>query len=255
MGHTLDTSLYFDFGATNPGVVSYTVGSGTTVLILMLSIRDSAPSDDRSGGAPTYNGVTMTQAGTATKAASSPETSNEIWYLLNPATGAHNFSVPNGGTISGLAGCAVSFKAGGGTSAFDNVGTATGTSTDPTSTATTLHDESVIVALVGSGATTWAPSARTGTLLFDTDEGAAGHGEQYVLNKATAGTQSMSWTFSTSDDWAIIWASFYDGTAPLSVNKSDSSAITESIGTPAIIYGVDVEPAPAYTVNSLKIWS
>ena len=162
----------------------------------------------RTGGAPTYNGVALTQAGANAQAVSG-ETTVELWYLLNPPTGSSlTIHIPDDNNVYFTAE-ASSYKAQPGyTSALCTADQGTGTGTNPTGpTHTGLAAGDVIVAAIGSGANTWNPSGRTGTQLYDVDDGSYGDGGQYLI-KTDAIDTHMDWTFSTSDDWAIFSAVF-----------------------------------------------
>jgi hypothetical protein len=208
--HTFDTKYQGARANTNPYTFSYTCGAGTTLFVLSIVVGGTTA---RAGGAPTYNGIAMTQADTVR---SSTETKAELWYLLNPPTGSsYTCSIPNTGTAKYLSPVASSYKAASGyTSALRTANGGTGTSTNPTGpTLTGLASGDVIVAVVGTGATTWAPTARTGTQLYDRDDGTYGNGAQYLI-KTDANNVAMGWTFGTSDDWAICEVAFKENYAP-----------------------------------------
>lgn len=198
-------------GAINPLQVFHSYRGDEAGFILFILVGSGTL---RTGGAPTvtYSGAlsrTMTQAGSTQRAATSPETSVEIWYLLggwHQSIGTLTISVPNAGGQN-LHCRTMSIYSTSGSAEFHVANGGTATSTNPTSSNTTTKDGALVVALVGNGATTWAPSARSGTQLWDTDHGAFGSGAQYV-EQNTAGTQATNWTFGTSEDWAIANASF-----------------------------------------------
>ncbi|MEO7397327.1 MAG: hypothetical protein ABIW84_02060 [Ilumatobacteraceae bacterium] len=176
-----------------------------TVLVLMLKTVGAV---DRAGGAPTFAGLTMTQANSTQKAVTSPECGCELWYLLNPRAGANTASIPNTGTKTILYTIATGRAATGKTSAFDgaNGGNATSTNPTPGAVVTTVNG-AIGFAITAGGWTTWAPSAQVGTIIANTDDGADGGGEQYLL-QASLGTSTLSWTFATSDDWGAVSAYF-----------------------------------------------
>ena len=205
MAHTLDTYSRIT-GSTSPVTANYTCGIGATVLVLAIITGGSTA---RAGGAPTYNGVAMTEVYSGIKAASSPETVVDMYYLLNPPTGsAYQISIPNTGSKS-LYCMASSYNAASGhASDFDVKNYATNTSTNPTCSITTNYAD-LLVACIGDGANTWAPTGQTGTRIgsFDYDDGAYGDSHQYY-QQTDAGSTSMSWTFGTSEDWAMIVVGF-----------------------------------------------
>lgn len=204
MAHSFGNSSSHGSSASNPVTVSFTPVEGSTVLVLMICVGGGT---DRTGGAPTFNGMTMVQAGTNQKAAASPETVVEMWYLLNPPIATKTISIPNSGSLTLFTTIATGKAEAGKGSDLDVTNGANGTSTNPTASVTTTANGDIIFSIVGTGAQTWAPSARDGTQIFDTDNGAFGDGEQYLL-QANAGAQAMGWTFGTSDDWAIVVAAF-----------------------------------------------
>ena len=208
--HTFDTKYQGAKANTNPYTFSYTCGAGTTLFVLSIVVGSTTA---RAGGAPTYNGVVMAQADQTRK---STETFAELWYLLSPPTGSsYTCSIPNTGTAKYLSPVASSYKAASGyASALRTANGGTGRSTNPTGpTLTGLASGDVIIAVVGTGATTWAPTARTGTQLYDRDDGTYGNGAQYLI-KTDANDVAMGWTFGTSDDWAICEAAFKENNIP-----------------------------------------
>lgn len=195
----------------NPYQVNVTIQELDTVLVLLIK---TVGATDRAGGTPrllkapsgSQIGVyTFTQAGTTQKAAASPEAGAEIWYLLNPPTGTSwTIDVPN----TNAATLFVTVEAGqaqaGMTSAFDGTNGSNATSANPTCNAiVTTGDGDIGWAITAGGWTTWAPSAQTGTIIANTDDGANGGGEQYTI-QASAGSFTFSWTFGTSDDWGAV---------------------------------------------------
>lgn len=146
----------------------------------------------------------MLQANTTQKAAASPEASAEIWYLLNQPLGTWTCTIPNTGALNIFLTLATGKAKAGGHSALDVAGGANNTSTNPApGSLTTTEDGDIGFAIVASGAQTWGPSARAGTQIADTDDGAHGGGEQYHL-QATKGAIDLGWTFGTSDDWGAV---------------------------------------------------
>ena len=205
MAHTYDTKANIARINSDPITTNYTCGADATLLILSLVIGGST---DRTGGAPTYNSIAFTQAGTNQKAASSPETVVELWYLLNPPTGSsYQISIPNSGTVY-ITSEISSYKAASGyNSKLKETSSATGTSTNPTGpTHTGLFSGDVLVAVVGSGGDSWNGTANK-TSLYTVDNGTYGNASQYFLSISTTNT-ALSWTFATSEDWAICSVSF-----------------------------------------------
>lgn len=194
--------------ATSPiTTAAFVIEKNERILVLLLKVRGAT---NRAGGSPTFGGVTMTQANSTQKAAASPEASAEIWYLLDPTPGSATCSIPNTGSLTifyTLATAICSSNANGFTF-LDGANGSNGTSTNPTPGAVTATTTSGIgFAIVASGATTWAPSAQAGTIMANTDDGADGGGEQYLV-VTTPGSKTLNWTFGTSDDWGAVVAFF-----------------------------------------------
>lgn len=244
MAHTYDTGVTSAKSNGDPKTFNHTCGAGATVLTLMLVIGGGTA---RTGGAPTYNSVAMTQADAARQAASSPETTVEMWYLLDPPTGsAYAISIPNTGAVYITARTA-SFKAAAGSKTrLLSADYATGTSTNPTGpTHTGLRFGDVQVAVLGYGDDS-ASATSSGTSLYRTDEGTYVSASQYSI--FATGNAFLMWTDATSEDWAIVSAVFteYADVAADTVNVS--KAIGYAVVMPPD--GVNVSKAVGYAVLS-----
>lgn len=192
----------------NPFSFAHTVNPDETLLVVLMKVVGTL---NRSGGALTYGGKALTQAGTTQKAASAPEASAELWYLTNPRVGTATLVIPNEfGTQVGFRIVAAKTPRGYG-SVLNAVSGANATATNPASSLTISVPDTIAFAVVATGAQTWAPSARTGTLISDHDDGAQGAGFQYLISVPAPPvpyTQAMGWTFATSDDWGTCAAAF-----------------------------------------------
>ena len=130
MAHTYDTKAETN-GATNPLTLSYTCGSGATLLVLCIVVSGGTL---RTGGKPTYDGVEMTTVYEGIKYSSSPEANVSMYYLIKPPTGSEKtISVPNTtATPRTMWLSASSYKAQSGyTSAYDVGQTKTGLAASP----------------------------------------------------------------------------------------------------------------------------
>ena len=198
-------------GSQDPRTLSFTCGSGTTVLVVGLSISSNSA---RTGGAPTYNSIAMTQAD-KTRTARGTSASIEIWYLLNPPTGsAYTISVPNNGALT-VRIAASSYKATSGQySVYDTAGGATDPGTTQTSSSVgplTVTANGVAVDILRKSSTGNATGNKTQLL--------AGSGNmQYELLSGTSTTFTYSW--STTGYFATSVVAFKEvnlkGTAAIS---------------------------------------
>lgn len=198
MTHTFDTKNRVS-ATSNPVNVSITPTSGATVLVLGMQIHETTA---RAGGAPTFNGETLTQAGSVETAA---ETNCEMWYLINPSIGTYNVIIPNTNSREVRAVASVYKAQGGYASEFDVTDGNDMVSTDPYITLITTGDGCVIVDVVGTGQLT-PPSASTHTELYSVDNGSDSDSHQYGL-QTSAGEITLGWTESL-DDWCMIATAF-----------------------------------------------
>jgi hypothetical protein len=238
MAHSFDTSAKINAGTSNPQAANYTCGAGATLLVVTLIYTTGWRV-----GAPTYNGVELTQAdGPRVFGDSAPEVRAEIWYLCGPPTeAAYSLSVPNPNSLS-IEVCISSYIAGSGKQSRLEVSAGTtGSGNNPSVNITTSTNGAAIVAAVAHGHNTWAPSARAGTQLYDTDNGTWGGGHQYVL-QASAGLQAMSWTFGSSDDWGLVAAAFAEVDDEAAVSKANVYGVLEPVT------GISVAKAGAYGI-------
>jgi hypothetical protein len=248
MAHTYDTKTAATRSNSNPRTFNHTCGSGSTLLVLTIVVDGGTA---RTGGAPTYNGTAMTQADQARQAASSPETTVELWYMLAPPTGsAYAISIPNSGDLY-LTCETASFKAASGNkSALRAASYATGTSTNPTGpTHSSLVAGDVIVAVVGSGSDTWTSSlTETDTVLYEVDDGSYGSAAMYRLQPDGANA-ALGWTRNANEDWAIVSAVFKEmaDLSAMGVSKASAYAV---LSVPA---AANVSKAVAYAVLSTEV--
>lgn len=247
MAHTFDTNLRFT-GSTNPLTSAYTCGSGATLLVL--GIVTGGPIQ-RSGGAPTYNGVALTQADQTRQYITNPETSCELWYLTDPGTGsALQISIPNPTSLTLHVQASSYIVESGFTSALDVDGGNTGTSASPSISLTPTENGDVIVGVFGGGED-FIPTGNTGTELNATDNGLYSDSNQFTL-QAIAGAISTGWTTQTygvgvygggiyngDDDWCMCVAAFKEANVDVTEEPSTLS-LPPSLLLPSIIAGTDV---------------
>jgi hypothetical protein len=204
MAHSFDTKAQIT-GSGSPVAANYTCGAGATVLVLGIVVAGTTA---RAGGAPTYNGVAMVQAGILKTAA---ETNCELWYMLAPPTGsALSISIPNTGSRS-LYCCASSYISATGASAIDCERSAAGGSANPSQLFYPTINGDVAVVVCGYGLDT-APTGRTHTTLYETDNGTFSDNHQYALIADTSAT-TVGWTVDASDS-TLVLAAFREETSP-----------------------------------------
>jgi hypothetical protein len=228
MPHTIGAIAARASSTANPITFAHVVNAGETVLVVMLKVDGAT---DRTGGALTYGSQTLSQANSTQKAAASPEASTELWYLVNPVVGSATLTIPNAGGLTVFYQIATAKAPAGGASVFSVAWGTNGTSANPSpGTAALPEAGNIIFATVASGAQAWAPSAQTGTVIQNTDDGVHGGGTQYlIVNTPVPGGQAMSWT-QASDDWGAVAAAFSERPA-VSFNNHLAVNVGDGMGT------------------------
>ncbi|MBK7317277.1 MBG domain-containing protein [Candidatus Villigracilis affinis] len=239
--NTFDTSVRFT-GNGNPLTQSYTVGSGGDLLVVSIVAGGNTA---RTGGAPTYNGIALTQAD-ANRTAN--ETVTEMWYLTNPPNGAaYNISIPNNGGLNLYATASSYFAQSGNTFALDVAnGNTNGNSANPSVSVTTTANGDVIVGAMGNGNNA-APTGRSGTMLYENDNGFFSDNSQYFY-QTTAGAYATSWTI-TADDWGVVVAAFKQVPTTTTVGTATAIAASSTTINVSMPYTVDNNANNTYTVE------
>ena len=215
MGLTFHQATARATSAANPiTTASLTLDTNEKLAVLMIK---TVGGTDRSGGAPTFGGQTMTQANSTQKAVSSPEAGCELWYLLDPPTGAQTASIPNEGTLTlyytVATGKASSTLSGSVVLNGSNGGNATSTNPTPGAIVVTA-DQALGFAVTAGGWTNFSSATPAGVALSTSDDGAHGGAEQYLNIASGPGSFTLNWTFGTSDDWGAVAAVFSENYRP-----------------------------------------
>ncbi len=209
--HTFDTSAVRNttttaWGTLNPNTLSYTAGTGSSVMVLGIVTAGTAY---RTIGTPTFNGKSFTSIG-RNMGPPTAEGSAELWYLLlNPGdTGsAYTVSVPNAATSRPLNFYVATFKSSSGVSAIDAFANSSGMMTNPNNSVTTTVNGDAIVSVLFSGAQTSTGAINYGGIqLYVNDPGAYFGKLGYKINAST-GTNFSGWTVAV-DDFALLTAAF-----------------------------------------------
>lgn len=154
--------------------------------------------------AMTYNGVAMSKAQGITNGAMRAE----IWYLVNPATGANTVSATVTGNTDDRKFRSHSYTGVDQVVGIDASNSATGATGNPTVNVTTVADNSWVqdaVAKFGTGAATVGAGQ---TSIMNNVTGATLGAASYEGPKTPAGAVTMSWTQASANDWVIVAMSF-----------------------------------------------
>ena len=252
MAHTFGNASAMERGAsTTIESPPFTPVAGSTCLVLVLVVLTA---QTRTGGAPTYAGVVLTQAHRTEIATTGAEASIEVWYVTGaPASVAGIAVIPNTGqrTIHYLmaTGCAQPGYA----SVFDGATGTNGTSVSPSpgSITPTLGGDLVVAAHAGGHQS--PAMTRTGTVIAETDHGTTASGIQYTI-PATASAVAPAWTYDSVEDWGAVAVAFRE-LAPARTLVASPGALGLLGSATALAHGwagllttaglVDVTGAPA----------
>jgi pectate lyase len=216
---------------------SHTVGSGSnTVLVVGLSTEDTS-SSVLNVASIIYNGVAMTAVpNSAATAGSSTLDKSQLFYLLNPAAGAHTVAVTFGGAVNGVSAGSISLSGvaqSAPTAAATNTATS-GTTISANITVSTAGSWLVDAANSGAGNATLTPGAsqtkRWG--IGQSSSGGAGSTESV----SSAGTASVSWTASSGSQLALSVAAF----APAAGGGATAPTITTQPASQTVTVGSSV---------------
>lgn len=216
---------------------AYTCAVGCGVLVVGITVTGATP---RTATAPTYGGLTLTQVGTATFAG---EGGTEMWYLLNPPSGANTLVVPDGNGMS-IVIVASSYKVPDGKGgAYDTTNTNSNAgSTNPTVSVTPTTTASILIDSMFSGylnITTTPLAVGQGVELNRLDTGSEVCGAHYLISSSTSPV-TMSWT-QALDDWVTKAVVFKEvagawteaGTGSLAITATAAIGLTEYVASEA----------------------
>lgn len=149
----------------------------------------------------TYNGVALTQIGTA---AVNGSTSAGHWRLIAPASGAHNVVVTLSADTAALMAGATTYSGVDQTTPTGTSNTATGNSTTPTVDIASVSGDIVVDVVAGSPVFTLDSAGAGQTAEWNiSDSGAQFRRGGGSRETATTTTTTMSWSVSTASTWAI----------------------------------------------------
>lgn len=190
-------------GAVDASSFSHTAGASAKLIVAVVICRSSV--DDPTG--VTYGGQALTQA------VDSPGNSKrlQLWYLVDPPTGANTLAISAGvPTDDNFRMYGVSVNADD-TVSLDDTGAATGASGPGSVTIDPTVDNTYCIAGL-SHEDGSAPSTGSGeTVIFNHDNGTWASGAEYAI-QTTATSQAMNWT-GPDDAWAAAAASFKETAA------------------------------------------
>jgi len=253
-GQSANAAIAYDAtastSATNAASVtwSHTVGSSANILIVGLATEDTS-SSVLNVSAITYNGVAMTAvSGALGTAGSSTLDRAQLFYLLNPPTGAHTVAVTFGGAVNDVAAGSVSLSGVTGAPATAAANTAT-SGTAISASATVATAGSWLVDVVCSGASNATFTAGSGQTVRWSKAVSGNGGAGSTQAPSATGSIATSYTASSSSQLALAVAVL----APASSGGATAPTITTQPSSQTVTVGSSVTftvVAPCATVTS-----
>lgn len=215
MALAFDASSIKAFTAGSPVTLSHTCTGSNRILIVF--VFDSAGSTHGTTGV-TYNGVAMTQIGTAQTYPSGAVSSTSAWYLIAPATGVNTISVATT-TASSTSIISMSYtgakQSGQPDSSFKDLYNTTGHTTWSLSTTVVASNCWLVAGMVDDSN---APTAGSGTTMRQNS--GSGFGGFDSNGTVSTGSQTLNFSFSSSGKQTGIIVSIAPSVAAATTNPA-----------------------------------
>lgn len=197
---------------------SHTCTGSNLILVVTVGVNDLTLGSRTVSGI-TYNSVALTKIRSDDNGG---QRRTEVWYLINPATGAHTVAVTMGGTCIGIAGASVSFSGAKQSAQADtsNGANTSGTATSSSVALTTTIDGDFIVDCLETQATSsaWVPGASQ-TSRYSLN----GTNLDFQVSTRTttgAGSYTNTWSWTTATTYATTAVAIKPLTAPVTLNMA-----------------------------------
>lgn len=216
--------------------VSRTVNAAATMLIVVISRRAASNTSSM-----TYGGQAMTLV-SSSRSGGSVGLRTEIYYLMNPPTGANDLVVTPAGSGDDFRAGVIDVS-GGDTSGTPAGAAKTGASGNGSVTINSVPDDALIVAgLVHEDGS--APTTPTNyTAIHNTDEGTWATGAARRALTGGAGNHTVTWGGGLDDDFAASAAYFQIAATDKQINVNDAVTLAEfvavEIAVPPLILSVN----------------
>lgn len=240
MAFTTDASTtYADSTTTSVHTYSHTVGTLTNGLLIVTvhSMKAAVdPGANHSIDSVTYNGTNLTRAATEEGPSTNRVSKAEIWYLVNPSSGANNVVITVSATTTGLVSYAESMSGADQTTPVGAVSANSGNGTTQQATFNTTYNNSLIyIATVERGDDNFNYTPLTGTTELADMHSLSGSPSSVEAQGAvgsrlttTAGSYNIGFNASNEATQAVVATEFKEATsANVSVTPTTASlAIT-----------------------------
>lgn len=207
MAVTFDAVATGGQGGTNTLTYSHTVAvQDNRVLIVGVSTEDPlAEVADTVVTGITYNAVALTKIDAQNVDDGITLNRADLWYLLAPATGAHNVVVSWAGNVNGGQAASLSYY-GAKQAAYNVKALNSGTDAEPTTSITPTVSNTLIVDVVSVGTQSRTLTLDSGTQRANFDNGAVSKEGMSEIAQGAAATTTRDWSLSGTSRWATVAA-------------------------------------------------
>lgn len=196
---------------------THTTGAGLSngFIAILIASRGASANGDLIITGVTYNSVALSKAiqRDSADSPSSATLSTEIWYGVAPSSGANTVSITFTGTVNHSAAWGITLSGVAQSSTLDatNGSNANGSGSPNTTSVTTVADNAwvldVVYNKIGTALTPAAGQTRISSELLPNGGGDTAD-SSYKGPVTPAGSTSMAWTFTGTDDYCQVVASF-----------------------------------------------
>lgn len=217
-----------DLTSVSSATWSHTTSGSNRILVVGANARGVKSDTNTTVTGVTYNGVALTKIrGDTSDSGDTFRGRSELWYLIAPATGAHNVVVTYTGTVTAT-GCGAISLTGviQGTGAIDahNGATAT-TDTTPSVNVTVVASNCYLIDTIYSRSDTLAKDASQTTIMAIASNGGGDDSAMTYKVSPGTGSQTMAWT-SGAEESALSAVSI----APLVTSVTVKSLASLGVG-------------------------
>jgi len=223
---TIDTSTNVTAINKTSQTLSHTVNNTGTNRALVVTITLADFSVVPQSNSVTYAGQAMTLINRQSKVSGGDDATVEMWYLLNPPTGANTVQANFNTSVDDLTIGGISLK-GVKQQAPEAVVKSSGVSTTASvSLNTTTANAWILDALFYGTSTTWVNIGSGQTQRYKTLSSGDTHAASYKFDRPV-GSTTMQWTLSSSgDDWALVAAAFAPASSSAALHEEKENPIT-----------------------------
>ena len=210
-----NSSSVYNGTATTSQTLSHTTAGSDRILVVSTRTYDG-----NTITGVTYNGVAMSEVGTAQAFASNTDR-HRTWILVNPASGANNVVVSLSSALR-IEVYAISFTGAAQTGQPDNNNQTNGNSSSATNSLTTVADNCwSVAAMEGNGAGTFTDSTNVTLVQNIADRGCIGYGGP----KTPAGSFTQAVAIGVAGQWTFKQISIAPSVAAVATGNAHNNLL------------------------------